>query len=185
MSDILQLLHFHLVRLHLDMDPFSSGISNQKLPIEVECEARSHSENPNLFLLFLQVKNGGADNQEGGLAFDIQAVGEFQTPSDWDAEKKAWLVHYNGGMILYGLIRGQVAAVTGSFSCGSLLLPTLNWQEIIKGAIEKQIAANSQAGTGKSKTHVLAKKVAAKKPATSIRGAKKSSTALPGKSRKR
>jgi hypothetical protein len=48
-----------------------------------------------------------------------------------------YLIRVNGGTILYGILRGEIAAFTGSFPGGKFNLPTVNMMEIVKDCEEK------------------------------------------------
>ncbi len=59
------------------------------------------------------------------------------------------LVRFNGCTILYGILRGQLANITGSFPNRKLLLPTVMMEDVVKD-IEREKAQGSQMRTVKT-----------------------------------
>ncbi|MCC5875329.1 MAG: hypothetical protein JJU11_03820 [Candidatus Sumerlaeia bacterium] len=93
-----------------------------------------HTENPLLFKVELGVRYH-PDYQEGlpdGPCIEAKIVGVFSCPEEMEEAKRFPMVRYNGSLILYGLLRGQVATVTGSFPTGKLTLPSFNMMEVLK-----------------------------------------------------
>lgn len=61
------------------------------------------------------------------------------------------LVLYNGSLILYGLLRGQIAAITGAFPTGKFMLPSVNMQQVIQNSVEKELAVAASSNRPSSK----------------------------------
>jgi preprotein translocase subunit SecB len=143
MSEVIQLLNFKLIRMSVDVDPFKNISGDLTFNVETGYDVFVGTGDPCLFMMLLRVK-GAAFSQDGGNtgpSLEVHAVGEFRVPAGIDDAKKDALVKFNGGMILYGLIRGQLAMVTGAFPFGSLLLPTLDWQATVREIESKKAAA--------------------------------------------
>ena len=78
-----------------------------------------------------------------GYAIDCEIAGFFHFPPDTPQETMDALIRFNGCTILYGIIRGQLAMITGSFPNRKFVLPTVMMEEVVNG-IEKQKAAMTQ-----------------------------------------
>jgi hypothetical protein len=143
MSEIIQVLQFRLTRLHLDQDPFQEwGITPKEFSIETHYDILSNKEAPERYLMILRVQDvtPARQSQDKPPLFDVTGMAEFEVPASLSEEQKYKLVAFNGGSILYGLIRGQLSMVSGAFPSGALLLPTLDWQEVVAD-IEKKRSA--------------------------------------------
>lgn len=65
-------------------------------------------------------------------AIDVEIEGIFSFPDDMPEEKVDLIVRVNGMTILYGILRGEIANVTGSFKSGKFILPTVMMQDVVK-----------------------------------------------------
>jgi hypothetical protein len=72
-----------------------------------------------------------------GLSIDAELFGVFSFPEGTGENEMQYLVRVNGCAILYGLLRGQVAMLSGSFPCGKFNMPTIVMRDRI-AAIEKK-----------------------------------------------
>lgn len=66
-----------------------------------------------------------------------EIVGIFSFPEDIDDKKMAYLCRVNSMTILYGILRGEIANVTGSFPAGKYILPTVMMPDVVN-EIEKR-----------------------------------------------
>ena len=72
---------------------------------------------------------------------DSEIVGYFSFSEEFsDEEKRQITIRINGSVILYGILRGQIATFTGSFPNGKFNLPTVNMIEIVNEIEKKNIA---------------------------------------------
>jgi hypothetical protein len=142
MSEILQLKSFRMVRLAINGHAFFQPTEGGELTIETGYDLLNNNEVPEMFMLILRV-GGEYPGTPHPLRFDLHIAGEFEVPASVERDARGSLVAYNGGMILYGMLRGQFAMATGSFGMGSILLPTLNWAETIRHVEEKRAASAS------------------------------------------
>ena len=179
MSDVLQLSNFRLVRLKIDSEPFAVLPANPDFRQETGYDVLINKDDPNAFLMILRISGclaSPGSTEDAGTKLEVHAVGEFRVPDGLDDGKKDYLVRYNGGMILYGMVRGQVAMATGAFPCGSLLLPTLYWQATVKEIESKRSAqdtAGSRLATESGTSPQLESSKPAKAPATPAKKPKK------------
>jgi len=76
-----------------------------------------------------------------GYTIDVGIFGEFGLPDDISEEQRERIIRINGGMILYGILRGELAAFTGSFPGGKILLPTVYMPDVVKDVEQRKAAA--------------------------------------------
>ena len=182
MSEMIDVLQFHLTHLHLDQDFFQDQSSTGSSIVSADYDILSNKDVSDHYLMILRVSGTTPFMEEQGvpLSFEVTGVAEFKTPSPLTQKQKYALVAVNGGAILYGLIRGQLSLVSGSFPSGAILLPTIDWQEAAK-KIERQKRLASK-GTKKSPSvpdvtesaHPFQESQGAKRPTTQHRKTKKS-----------
>jgi hypothetical protein len=81
------------------------------------------------------------DMETSACPYEIHAKidGYFTFNDDLDEKQMAYLSRVNSATILYGILRGEVGNVTGSFPSGKFLLPTVMMQDVID-MIEKEKA---------------------------------------------
>jgi len=77
-------------------------------------------------------------------SLDCEIVGFFRFPDGSTEEVMQRLIRLNGCTILYGILRGQVANITGSFPRRKLLLPTVMMEDVVND-IEREKAKVRQA----------------------------------------
>jgi hypothetical protein len=74
--------------------------------------------------------------------WNIEGVldGYFLCPTEMPVPVREGAVRVNGGTILYGILRGQLSALTGTFPEHPFVLPTVNMLQIVE---EKEKALGS------------------------------------------
>ncbi len=154
MSDILQLRNFWLSRVVMDepVPPTKGSDVIGRFGIDYDIFRSEHDNR--LFRMVLKVMAMAAfsESKKKGPDIEVHAVGEFLVPENLDEAKRDTLARYNGGMILYGMLRGQLAMLTGAFPSGSLLLPTLDWKEVVQKVEREKTAALEAAKAPKPKS---------------------------------
>lgn len=101
-----------------------------------------HSDNPHWIRIVMSFTLGQAANDEQPrcpYTIHAEVEGFFSFPEDIDEKKMAYLCRVNSMTILYGILRGEIANVTGSFPGGKYILPTVMMPEIVD-SIEKRKA---------------------------------------------
>ena len=93
-------------------------------------------------------------------SLDCEIVGFFCFPEDSTEDTMQRLVRLNGCTILYGILRGQLANITGSFPRQKMILPTVMMEDVVND-IEKEKA---QARKTNPPVGKKAAKKAAKRP---------------------
>lgn len=171
MADHIDLIGFRIIHVKITADPFASRKETTGAKIEVSYEVLRHRETPGHFLMRLKL-GGVVASQEAALPdtdWEFEALGEFATPGAWDESKKATLVRLNGGMILYGLARGHLSAITGSFPSGAILLPTLDWRAVVEGVEKEKVAIQQTTDAPVPEEAPAARKSTAKRKSVAVR----------------
>lgn len=96
-------------------------------------------------------------------SLDCEIVGFFHFPEETTEEAMQRLIRFNGCAILYGILRGQLANITGSFPRQKLILPTVMMEDVVH-EIEREKA---QAREANPPTVKKAAKKSAKRPKSS------------------
>lgn len=86
------------------------------------------------------------DDERPLCPYEIEAeiVGFFTFPQDLEDKQIAYLCRVNTMTILYGVLRGEVANLTGSFVHGKFVLPTVMMQDIVTDIEEKKRQAEDE-----------------------------------------
>jgi hypothetical protein len=110
----------------------------------VDYEVFRDQEDVKLWALKLSVRSiVPAEKSIPGYVIDAQAFGTFSFKDEATEDEKQYLIRVNGATILYGLLRGMLATVSGSFPRGKHVLPSVFMQEIVD-KIEKQRQAKKK-----------------------------------------
>lgn len=175
MRDILQLKDFLITRLHVDWKSPTQPAKNEESfrdNLTVDYDVLRNPETQHLFALEFRVRVAPKNRDGAGYSIEAEIVGFFDFPETMEEEKIQYLVRVNGGTILYGILRGQIALITGSFAGGKYTLPTVFMTDVVK-----QVEATRARPKAKhwAKRQVSAKNVGA---ANSTIAAKKAETRL-------
>jgi preprotein translocase subunit SecB len=98
-------------------------------------------------------------------SLDCEIVGFFHFPQETTDDAMQRLIRLNGCTILYGVLRGQLANITGSFPRQKLILPTVMMEDVVND-IEREKAQARE-------SHLIAEKKVAKKSAKRTKPATK------------
>ena len=139
---VCQLDDFHFTRLavqwHASKEPGKFAIN-----YSFDYNIGQHKTENNRYRLAFRVGAKSDAPEPVGYHLDTEIVGFFRFPDGTEQKKMDFLIRMNGCSVLYGILRGQVASLTGSFPQKKLVLPTLMMKEIIEG-VEQQKAANAK-----------------------------------------
>lgn len=149
MEPIVNLDSFVMMRSNIEMFPpddktLRSAVDN-KIQLKYKsavsytvCKNRGNEHN---YKLTLEVK---AVPEGFGWNIDVEIAGLFSFPPGTGLNDMEGIVRVNGCTILYGLLRGHLASVTGAFPSGPYVLPTVNMLEVVKRIEEsRKITDNS------------------------------------------
>ena len=109
---------------------------------EVTCERQCGMLDDHTYALKLIVNI--KPTKETGYTISAEMDGFFIFPKDeTDNDKMVYLAIENGAIMLYGILRGQVASVTGSFVTNKFVLPPVVM--VAKEGKAKKIEENTKA----------------------------------------
>jgi preprotein translocase subunit SecB len=144
--------HYLLDAVNVATNPaYDKTLPEQSLGLQASLGIATNPTDPKRFMLVLSVAvDADKENQQKPPAYTVSISGRAffafaETPNKEEAEK---FLSLQGASILYGFLRGQVAQLTAQGPHGQMLLPTLNFQELLQtanknaaGAAAKQLAA--------------------------------------------
>lgn len=139
----LQLRSFRLVHLRIDTyeEPriFKGENGEAEYDIETDFDVLK-VKNKMIFRIPLAftISSKGESQHSSLKRLDMKMEGIFALPDDLPDEMVQKLVPYNCIAILYSLSRGLILSVTGNIRGGSLLLPTLDFTNVIKKRMQKE-----------------------------------------------
>jgi len=123
-SVFLQLEHFEMRKLHVDFLPSSNKTKNRvNMKLNIDVRLNKITDKPRHFKLLLSIKI----DPKPRIGYQIRAdiLGYFYVPAPIPLKNIEPLIKSNGTLILYGILRGELAVFTGSFPGGKLSLPTI------------------------------------------------------------
>ncbi len=94
-----------------------------------------HDKNDHKICMNLRVKVAPDQLEETPTCpYEINAEiqGFFTFADDLSEEQMGYLMRVNSATILYGILRGEIANITGSFPAGKFLLPTVMMQNVVE-----------------------------------------------------
>lgn len=112
----------------------------EELGLAFDYQLGRKTDAPNHFRLTLKV-NVSPDKEIGGLLGEVLIDGYFSFPEETDEQEMQYLIRVNGCSMLYSLLRGQLALISGSFPCGKFTLPAVVMDEVVKDVEERKKAA--------------------------------------------
>ena len=122
-----------------------------------------HTTEKNRFRLAFRLGVKSKTSTPVDYSLDCEIVGFFHFPENTTDDAMQRLIRFNGCTILYGILRGQLANITGSFPRQKLLLPTVMMEDVVNN-IEREKAQAREANPSSGKK---AAQKAAKRPKSS------------------
>jgi len=190
MKKLLQLDDFFMARLHVDWRGAGEESSTLSQNPDIDYRIGRNQDNRRQFAMELSVQAfSGKAPEEPGYEIDARIQGVFSFAEDATEEEMNYLIRVNGATILYGLLRGHIAAMTGAFPGQKLVLPAVYMQELIPEIHKRKVETLLEKRTTPEKAlkKKTAKKKTVKKPpkkkAVKKRLKKKTSQKSTGKSR--
>jgi preprotein translocase subunit SecB len=126
----LQLKYVSFTEVVVRDNPDGNFANAPELRTNVQVPVRLDTERVWQLALHHQIKSNPGHN----FAYDCEfgVVGIFELAPDFQPKDLTRLLSVNGASILYGAVREMAFNITARFPKGPLLLPTLNFQEILK-----------------------------------------------------
>lgn len=148
-DSVCQLEDFHLTALSVQWhDPKETG--TYTVTNELDYDVGQHQTEKERYRLTLRFMTGSKKPEPVGYSVAAEIVGFFRFPEGTEQSKMDYLVRVNGCTILYGILRGQIANVTGNFPHKKLILPTIMMRDIVLD-VEKAKAEKVQKAKPKKK----------------------------------
>ena len=144
----LQLDEFFLTKLNIkQVGSFTKAeeISGQDYIVKVDYDVSRNVDKKNQFRLDLRVRIS-LPQKSSGFSIDSEILGFFSFPLKTPEDDMQYLIRINGCTILYSLLRGQVAMLTGSFPHGKFNIPTVVMHDIIKKKRRTKIHVKTKKG---------------------------------------
>ncbi|HOF40840.1 MAG TPA: hypothetical protein PLD73_12270 [Candidatus Hydrogenedentes bacterium] len=161
MPDILQLEDFYVTRLSATWhapEPPSEGQVQFESKYTIDYDVLRRKDDARLFALRFRFRlESHKEGKAAGYDIDSEIMGLFRFPESMTEDEMQRLVRVNGSVILYGVLRGEVAAFTGSFPGSKCILPAVYMPEIVERIEnQKKVAVATRpakaAAKGKRKT---------------------------------
>lgn len=168
MTNILQLKDFVITRILVEWQASKKPVDYvdiSKTDVFIDYDVLRDPETDKSLALQFRVKVAPPKKDETGYIVESEVVGFFTFPETMEEEQVQYLARVNGGTILYGILRGQVALLTGSFPGGKYMLPAIYMPDVVAMVEE-------------SKAKILKKTAARKKATTKRKGPDKAKNAV-------
>lgn len=135
MNPACQLEDYAITRLHIHFnEPQGGGQDVTHVNSAFDYSVSTHRTDKNRYRLDLRVitYETGSAGERVGFDLDAKIVGFILFDEEETKEKMEALIRLNGVSILYGILRGIVATVSGSMPTGKFLLPTVMPQDVVR-----------------------------------------------------
>jgi preprotein translocase subunit SecB len=144
-------------RIHWKED---TAVDTITIAYDHDYKVQRNADNPNVFALTFIVRDNPATKTPTPQAYklDLRIIGFFRFNEGIEEKQMQYLIRYNGCAILYGILRGMLATMTGAFPEGAIRMPTIMVDEIVK----KVEAQNAPKAPKKKATKKAAKKAVKK-----------------------
>lgn len=146
-ESVIELLDFALFGVSVVVpEQRAAGFSTDG-SLSIDFSPRSVKAAPDDLHLYLTVSFEAAfrDGKPLGPTGSARIAGHFRAPREIPEDKRQWLLLYNGAIILYGLLRGQIAGLTGSMPTGKFMLPSVNMQHTVREWAERRAGVAQKA----------------------------------------
>ena len=146
--DVLQLNTFYLTKCNVkwnEADQAPEGIT-----FSIDFDVERNIDNNRMFRLTFRYSlfpkmSTPSEVKYSGYEIDTEIVGIFSFPDGFEEDDMQIIVRDNGCRILYGILRGEIASITGSFQKEKFVLPTVNMRNIILDVVKNKIAEAKKA----------------------------------------
>jgi preprotein translocase subunit SecB len=120
-------------------DPWPSGASGGVPVVDVDFHALgARSGRRFLVPLSIRVNRRRQDFTRFGYAVDVSIFGYFSIEGDIDDDTAHQMINLNAPSILYGIARGIVAQGLSLTRAGKIILPSINFVELLRQRVEQR-----------------------------------------------
>jgi len=148
MKAVCELEEFFVNKLHIEWLKSDPDSKMESASFGFDYDLSCNKENPYQIRILMRFSLGSADEKENApcpYAIDAEMEGFFRFEEDLDDQHMAYLCRVNSLTILYGILRGEIANVTGSFRGGKFILPTCMMQDVVKEVEARKVAERQKA----------------------------------------
>ncbi|MCX5905345.1 MAG: protein-export chaperone SecB [Proteobacteria bacterium] len=105
-----------------------------KIPINLALEIKEKNASDKVFMVTIELTYGEIKKKIPVTPFYLyfSIDGFFTLVGDPDKNEKKNLMHLNAPSILYGIVRGIIGHITSNTKLGKLIIPAVNFVEILK-----------------------------------------------------
>lgn len=128
-DDIILLKDFLITKMSIECIFGAEDSPQHKVKINYKVFKHKEKEKSYRLNLILDII---PDTNCSGYKINTEILGFFDFPENFTELKMEYLIRVNGGTILYGILRGEIANYTGSFPGGKFVLPTVSMREIVR-----------------------------------------------------
>lgn len=125
-----------------------------------------HTTEKQRFRLAFRLASKSKTSTPVDYSLDCEIVGFFEFPEDATEESMQSLIRLNGCTILYGILRGQLANITGSFPRRKMVLPTVMMEKVVNDIEQEKTRTRQASLPAKKKAVKKAPKTAKSSPKT-------------------
>ena len=145
---VCHLEEFFMTRLNLAWhDPKET--TTVSIEHKFDYDVHRNTQQKNLFRLVFRFGLSSQTPAPVGYALDSEIIGYFRFPDEATEENMQTLIRFNGCTILYGILRGQIANISGSFPNAKLVLPTVMMEEVVRNIEKRKAQERKPAGPAK------------------------------------
>lgn len=121
----------YIERVHSKEEATSDAIS---ISFDYDYQIKRNADDPHEFSLTFIVRDDPTAKTTSPQAYklDLRIIGFFRFDKGTEEKQMQYLIRFNGCAILYGILRGMLATMTGTFPEGAIRIPTIMVDEIVK-----------------------------------------------------
>lgn len=134
MQLVCELEDFFLTRLNVEALNCAPDLEAHAARISFDYDLAAAVEDEHRIKMEMSFSMNAAPEEEPSrcpYAIDAVIVGYFKFPQDLEDKQIAYLCRVNTMTMLYGILRGQIATMTGSFPHGKFTLPAVMMQDVV------------------------------------------------------
>jgi len=146
-----QLEEFFVQRMRIDWHE-PPGTVTTNLAFSFDYDVATHKTEKNRYRLVFRVAAKSNTPEPVGYEIDCEIAGFFTFNDGLDKQKMAKLIRLNGCTMLYGILRGQIAGITGTFPGRKFILPAFMMQDVVQEIEKAKIAKRKPAADAPIKT---------------------------------
>lgn len=141
MKLVCELEQFFINQLRVDWLNPNPDSEKESASFGFDYDLSCNTDNPSRIRMVMRFMLGpNKEVEEATCPYEIftEIEGFFKFPEDIEDKKMGYLCRVNTLTILYGILRGEIANVTGSFPGEKYILPTVMMQDVVNEVEERK-----------------------------------------------